>query len=337
MKTDPLISVIMPVQNTENYLATCLNSIQAQSYINWELIAVDDQSTDSSYAILQRYSKLDKRIRVIKNTGKDLIEALKTGYAVSMGAYITRMDSDDIMPKDKLSELLKPLLGAGVGHITTGQVMYFREDAALGDGFRKYANWLNAVNTQGQYWNEIFKECVIPSACWMIDRRDFDKIGAFHSRMYPEDYDLCFRMYQNRLKVIGVEKILHHWRDRADRASRTKEAYQDNRFFDLKCHYFLSLDYKSERTLYLWGAGKNGKDLAKILIQSHVPFTWVTDNSKKIGVNIYDVILEPSSSIQEETPSQIIVAVSSQTEKIEIQAELDALELRLGKNYWLFV
>ena len=68
-----------------------------------------------------------------------------------------------------------------------------------------------------------------------------------------------------------------------------------------------------------------------------MPFTWVTDNSKKIGVNIYDVILEPSSSIQEETPSQIIVAVSSQTEKIEIQAELDALELRLGKNYWLFV
>jgi glycosyltransferase involved in cell wall biosynthesis len=337
MKTGPLISIIMPVQNTEAYLSPCISSILDQEYQNWELIAVDDRSTDHSFDILERFSKQDSRIQAIKNLGDDLITALQSGYNMSTGAYITRMDSDDIMPKNKLAELLNPLIELGAGYVTTGQVMYFREDAILGEGFKNYADWVNDINRSGRYWNEIYKECVIPSACWMINRSDFDRIGAFDSQSYPEDYDLCFRKYKHQLKVHGVQKVLHHWRDRADRASRTQKEYNDNRFFSLKLSYFLSLDYNSEHPLFLWGAGKNGKDLAKILIRNEVTFKWVTDNPKKYGVNIYDVILEPTKAIQKGRSVQVIVAVSSVSEKQEIQSRLNAGGLQLGENYWLFV
>ena len=112
----------MPVKNTSAYLEACLNSVLQQSEPNWELIAVDDHSTDDSKAILNEFAAKDPRIKVLENSKKGIISALQLAYSKSSGKFITRMDSDDIMIPEKLATQKQQLLQHGNNHIALGLV-----------------------------------------------------------------------------------------------------------------------------------------------------------------------------------------------------------------------
>ena len=236
-----MVSIIMPAKNAALFLKSCLDSIIGQSFQDWELLVVDDHSKDNSYNILQQYSQEDSRIKCLQNKGFGIIAALQTGYLESIGEYITRMDADDIMVVDKLKLMMASLKKATKPTVVAGKVKYI-SDGVLGEGFLKYQDWLNLQIDQNNQYKEIYKECVIPSPCWMTTRVNFELCGGFDSSIYPEDYDLCFRFYQNRLAIMGVDEVLHLWRDHADRASRTDKHYAENSFLSLKFKYFLLLD-----------------------------------------------------------------------------------------------
>lgn len=336
-KEQPLVSIIMAARDTAAYVGACLDSIIAQSYQNWELIVVNDHSKDGTEVIIADYAQKDNRIRLYHSPYQKLIPALKYGYQFVNGTLLNRMDSDDIMPKDKIETLVTHWLRYGKGHIIAGGTQHFVTEGKLGGGFIRYDAWLNKIAKTQTHYQEIYKECVIPSHCWMLHKDDFDVVGGFEPEVYPEDYDLCFRFYQNSLKVIGIDKVLHHWRDRANRISRTWESYQDNRYFDLKIRYFLQIDRNPNRDLVLWGAGKHGKDLAKILLAQKVSFHWVCENKNKIGHNVYGVFLEPVENLLQKTDPQIIIAVSGPDDQQEIKEQLSQMGKRPIKDYWFFL
>ena len=87
------ISILLPIFNEERYLVECLDSILAQSYSDWELLAIDDQSTDSTPQILAAYQERDARIRPLRNPDKGVIPALRLALAQSTGALITRIQA----------------------------------------------------------------------------------------------------------------------------------------------------------------------------------------------------------------------------------------------------
>ena len=93
----PLISILTPFKNTAHYLSECVYSILNQSYTHWELLIVDDGSSDNSYDIVNAFAEKDNRIKLFKNQGSGIIDALQLAFNNSRGNYITRMDSDDIM------------------------------------------------------------------------------------------------------------------------------------------------------------------------------------------------------------------------------------------------
>src|SRR5690606_8064492 len=128
----PLISILTPFKNSAAYLHEYLESIINQTYQHWELLIVDDHSIDNSYNIVASYAKKDERIKVLKNEGKGIIDALKLAFKNSSGEYITRMDSDDLMASKKLEIMLQDLKTHGNGHIALGLVHYFR-DGELGE------------------------------------------------------------------------------------------------------------------------------------------------------------------------------------------------------------
>ena len=264
----PLVTIIMAVKDTAPYLKDCLDSILAQTYQNWELIAVNDHSSDASPDILKAYSKKDERIRFFNSDRPKLIPTLQVGYAQTKGTLINRMDSDDKMPDYKLQVLVEEWQKYGKGTVIAGGTAHFVDEGEVGDGFLKYEKWLNKVAKNSTHYQEIYKECVIPSHCWLIHKEDFDQVGAFDPIIYPEDYDLCFRFYKAKLNVVGIDVILHHWRDRSNRISRTWEEYKDNRYFDMKIRFFYEIDRDRNRPLVLWGAGRNGKDMACLLYTS---------------------------------------------------------------------
>lgn len=105
MKNDPLISIIIPVYNTEKYLNRCLESIRRQTYQWFECIVVDDGSSDSSGAIADRISKVDNRFIVYHKTNGGLSSARNYGIERCRGAYITFVDSDDWVENDYLAAL----------------------------------------------------------------------------------------------------------------------------------------------------------------------------------------------------------------------------------------
>ena len=332
----PLVSIIMAIRNTEPYLPACIDSIIAQSYTNWELIAVNDHSTDKTPEILESYAKKDTRIKVYHSDREKLIPTLKYGQQYMRGELINRMDSDDKMPAYKLAVMVEEWNKYGKGHIVAGGTEHFVDEGEVGEGFRRYEIWLNEVAKNSRHYQEIYKECVIPSHCWLLHRDDFFAVDAFNPEVYPEDYDLCFRFYLAGLKVIGMDKILHYWRDRSTRISRTWDCYKDNRYFDLKLRYFYEIDRDKTRPLVLWGAGTNGKDMAKLLQANGDTVHGVCDNERKIGKDVYGVRMGHFNVIPELENPQIIIVVASPDGQKEITTQLKNWGKEPVKDYWFF-
>jgi len=325
----------MPVKNTANFLPDCLNSILQQTEKGWELIAVNDHSTDDSLTILETFAKKDKRIKVFTNIGSGIIDALRLAYQQSQGALITRMDSDDIMLPEKLAILKQQLTSNGPGHLATGLVQYFSAEG-IGEGYQKYQNWLNELTLKGNNFQDLYKECVIPSPCWMVYRTDLEKCEAFRPNRYPEDYDLCFRFYEHGLQVLPNDQVLHQWRDYSNRTSRTDKNYADNRFLAIKVHYFLKLTRDKNRPLVIWGAGRKGKLIARLLIEQKIDFHWVCNNERKIGKDIYGQLLLPFNAIKKIKQPQLIISVAGDLAQQEILRYLQKEQFQTGKDYYFF-
>ncbi len=327
---DPLVSILIPFKNTERFLYDCLDSVCSQTYQNWEVLAVDDHSSDTSRSLVESLSEEETRIKVFNNKGTGIIHALRTAYGKSTGQLITRMDSDDIMSADKLRVMVDSLLEHGKGHLAVGQVKYF-SDQGIGDGYARYEKWLNALTETASNFSEIYTECVIPSPCWMAFRENLDSCDAFTPDRYPEDYDLAFRFYEKGLKCIPCDQVLHDWRDYDTRTSRTSEHYAQNYFLDIKLHYFLKLDYNPDRPLTVWGAGKKGKEIVKGLQKQNIPFQWLCDNPKKIGKEIYGKEMLHYNEFQVLENSQCIITVANKEE----QALIEGYFRKLGQKHML--
>jgi glycosyltransferase involved in cell wall biosynthesis len=315
------VSILMPVRNAEPFLASCLESIRSQSWQDWELLAVDDHSTDASWAILHSFARRDLRIQPLKNPGKGIIPALRHAFFFARGELVTRMDADDRMAAHKLATMANSLLQKGRGYVVAGQVAYF-SDQELGEGYRKYAAWLNEVVADNSWQSNLYRECVLPSPCWMTFREDLAWSGAFEGCRYPEDYDLCFRMLSAGLRFAGIPKVLHFWRDHQDRSSRIQEVYRENSFFELKVDWFLRVDRDFSRPLCLWGAGKRGKEVARLLLERGAIFQWITDNPKKQGKKIYRVPVEAFRRVKGIQQAQWCLVISRDDEREQVRNRL---------------
>ena len=301
-----MISIILPFKNEQLYLRQVLSSILEQTEKNFEVLAVNDHSTDESYAIVQSISKQDSRIKPLMSNGKGVIEALKTGFAHAQGKFVTRQDGDDLMPINKLQILKEQLLAAGPGNISTGKVSYF-SDQELGEGFKKYEKWLNSLCEERNHWQQIYKECVVASSNWLMFAEDFKKLDYFADIIYPEDYFLVFKLFQHNFNVICSDQVTHLWRDHSKRASRTSELYKNQNFFPLKVRFFLELNDRDN--IVIWGAGSNGKELVREFQAHHIHLQWLTSNSKKIGKSIYGIDIQDPQNFNFSPEQKLIICI----------------------------
>ncbi len=331
----PLVSILTPFKNTSAFIAECLQSIIEQTYENWELVIVDDHSKDQSFEIVKTFAEKDRRIKLLKSPGNGIIDALRFALKNSTGSLITRMDSDDIMLPKKLETLVSKLVHHGKRHVAICLVQYFSENG-VGPGYKSYEYWLNSLTKTGKNYTEIYKECVIPSPCWMVFKEDLIACDGFNPNVYPEDYDLTFRLYKDGLKCIPCNDIIHKWRDYAIRTSRTHEHYAQNHFTSLKVHHFLDIDYNPTKTLVIWGAGTKGKLMASILLERHIPFEWICDNPNKIGKSIYGKKLLDFKSLSKIKNPQSLITVANKGAQKEIRAFLAELKLNPVKDFIFF-
>ena len=330
-----LVSILTPFKNTEHYLSECIESVMNQTYSNWELILIDDHSTDNGLHLVSTCSAQDHRIKVFKNEGNGIIDALRLAFSKAAGNYITRMDSDDIMLPNKLEVLVTNLKSFGLGGVAIGLVNYFSEEP-ITEGYKDYENWLNRLTRKGENFKEIYKECSIPSPCWMIHKEDLIGCGAFDVDRYPEDYDLTFRFYEHDFTCIPCQEVLHLWREYPSRTSRTHEHYSIPYFLSLKLHYFLKIDYRSSEPLVIWGVGDKGKYLAKELTKNGIDFYWISANPKKIGKRIGSIKIHPLAAIEELARAQHIITVANTKSQHEMVKYFENRQLLSMQDFYFF-
>ena len=113
--SSPLISIIVPVYNVENFLTRCFESIRTQTYENVEILLIDDGSTDKSGVICDSLAQNDPRVSVIHQNNMGLSEARNTGLNIAKGEFISFIDSDDFIDPTMLETLLELLLQTDTG------------------------------------------------------------------------------------------------------------------------------------------------------------------------------------------------------------------------------
>lgn len=108
MTNDKLVSIIIPVYNASHFLEETINSIQEQTYSNWEAIFIDDCSSDNSYSLIKKYQKEDKRIKLIKNkTNSGAAISRNNGISKAKGDYLCFLDADDKWHPKKIANQIK--------------------------------------------------------------------------------------------------------------------------------------------------------------------------------------------------------------------------------------
>jgi len=196
MSENCLISVIVPCYNQEKYIKDCLDSVLAQTFTDYEVIAIDDGSTDSSVAILNEYAKKDDRIRVIIQSNQGVVAARNNAIKEAKGKYILPLDADDKIHPTCLEKLYKAMC-ENKGDIITSRVQYF--GLKSGEYLFREPNKLN-----------MSRDNCLPNAS-IFKKTDFEKIGGYDIAFARglEDYDLWLNMMFNlNLKVYRIDEIL---------------------------------------------------------------------------------------------------------------------------------
>ena len=165
LKEDKLISVIVPVYNAEKTLARCLESIQRQTYTNWEAVLVDDGSEDNSSSLCKRYADIDRRFSLIHQAHCGIGSARNAGIRNSAGAYIAFADADDYAEPQMLEKLYRQILESGADIVACGYYLEKGKSRFIAtkqtgkahlDGDEAMTAAMQRNYFQGFLWNKLF-------------------------------------------------------------------------------------------------------------------------------------------------------------------------------------
>lgn len=250
-----LTTVVMPVRNAAETLPAALESVLAQTWREWQLIAVDDGSADGTPEILSSFADADSRFRVISTAPQGIARALHTGCEAAAGEWIVRMDGDDRMHPERLAAQLEfARHNPNVGVISC-LVGYGGKTA----GYAAHVDWINGLRTPEEISLRRFVEAPVAHPSVMFRRDLLDKHGAYRDGDFPEDYELWLRWMEAGVRFGKVPRVLQEWNDPPGRLSRSDPRYSVECFYQLKCGYlarWLEANVDPSRDLWLWGAGR---------------------------------------------------------------------------------
>jgi glycosyltransferase involved in cell wall biosynthesis len=204
------VSVVLPVWNGDAFLGQAIESILRQTLQSFELIVVDDGSTDRTAAIAEGFASADHRVCVLRRRHEGLSASLNAGVAVARGEYVARMDADDISLPDRLEKQVA-YLDAHPACVAAGTWIEVVDEAAIHLGLKTF------VETHEEISAALYGGISPIAHPTVVVRRDIlQAAGGYDARRYPsEDLDLWFRLAERgELANLG-EALLQHRRHRA--------------------------------------------------------------------------------------------------------------------------
>lgn len=246
MKLDNLVSIIVPVYNTQDYLNNCINSILNQTYKNIEIILIDDGSTDRSAEICDQYAMIDDRVRVIHQKNSGVSNARNNGLEQSKGDYIAFVDSDDTIDKDFIEVLYNGFYESIDMTVCAFDVVKDQNGWDINNSIykaeeKKVLSREEAIETvlygklfAGHSWNKMFRKKVLSNI------KFHDNIYVFEDMLFVVEYLLKCN------HVLYIEKPLYRYYIRDNSASHGTMS-------DKKMTAFNSLDIIDKRIENAYG------------------------------------------------------------------------------------
>ena len=271
----------MPVFNAEDTLAECLDSIFLQTLQNFEIIAVNDFSTDRSVEILRSYH--DSRIHVVDNQYKGIVSALNSGLKLCQSDFVARMDADDVMYAQRLEKQFNVLSNNPDITLCATQARKFPEKI-IKRGYIEYMRWQNACLTRQDIQNQIYIESPFAHPSVMFRKSRVAELGAYRDGEFPEDYELWLRLFHAGESMMKLDEVLVDWRESDRRLSRTSSRYSEAAFEKLRAEYLVKDKRLHNRNIVFWGAGRKTRQRAQYLIDQGInPVAWLDIDRKKVG------------------------------------------------------
>jgi hypothetical protein len=271
----PRVSVLLPVRDAASTLAACLDSLRAQTFEDFEVIAVDDGSHDASASMLARAAEADRRLRVIAGGG-GLVAALNAAAEAATVALperfarqVARLDAEPALD----------VVGCRVAVLDDGGVP--------NAGMRAYVEWSNTLLTHEAIAADMLVESPLAHPSVMMRAAAFGALGGYRAFEGPEDYDLWLRALDAGCRFAKLPEVLLQWRDTSARLSRTDARYAGEQFFALKLQWFLR-NWPPGDGLVVWGAGPIGKAWGRALIAGgRTVRAFVEVDPRKIGQTVH--------------------------------------------------
>lgn len=208
MEQEPLISVIVPVYNMEEYLERCINSILKQTYSNLEILLIDDGSTDASLQICNMMQEEDSRIRVFHKKNGGSSAARNLGLKEAKGEYFAFVDSDDYIEEDMYWQLMEAILyyNLEIAQVSRDEIS---EDGSLRPNVCEPPE-VNTVYQSEEFFRELLLHKGDCSFCTKLFHRDL-----FHDLKFPEgalneDFNLIIQMLQQEKQIVSLPYVGYH-------------------------------------------------------------------------------------------------------------------------------
>ncbi len=256
MSAIPAVTILMPARNVAATLGSCLDSIQAQSLTDFELLIVDDASSDGTHEMVSARAAADARIRLLRVPRRGLVACLNAGLGEARAALIARMDGDDVMDCERLALQRDYLQQHPDVDVVASRVRAFPADRVQA-GMREYLRWQNACLGSDALRDEVYVECPITHPSAMFRRAAVIAAGGYRDGDFPEDYELWLRLTEHGCRMAKIDRCLLHWRQRDDSLSRRDPRYSRDAFDRLRaCYLARDRRLQSGRPLVFWGAGR---------------------------------------------------------------------------------
>jgi len=333
-----LVSVVMPCFNAADTLPEALESLTGQTLVDFELIAVDDGSSDATASILKEWAVMDARIRPIFQPHSGIVVALNNGWHACQSPLIARMDADDLAHPERLERQVAFLdMNPEIGVVACRVEGYPQEEVR--QGFMVYLDWQNSLLTDVDIRREMFVESPLAHPSVVIRQEWLSRVGGYQDHGWPEDYDLWLRLYLAGARFAKLPDFLLHWREHPQRLTRQDSRYSLENFLRLKAHYLARGPLNGKGAVLVWGAGMMGRRLSKHLLRQGVPLTAFVDiDPAKIGRTRWRLpIISP-----EELPAwwqaaeypAVLAAVGARGARQLIRQHLNQLGLREARDWW---
>ncbi len=334
----PELSVLLPCYNAAATLDEALESLARQTFRNFEVVAVDDGSTDATPDILTRWSGRGLPLRVLRAPHRGLVPALQEGLAACRAPLVARMDADDRAHPLRFAAQVDFLRSHPAVDVVSCLVEAFPK-AQVRSGMARYLGWLNALLTDEDIRREIFVESPLVHPSVTFRKAAVEAAGGYRDPGWAEDYDLWLRLSLCGARFAKVPRILHFWRERPQRLTRRDERYSLKNFLRAKVHYLKRGPLRERDALILWGAGQMGRWFSAALLEEGLsPAAWVDVDPRKIGRTRRGVRVHPAEALPDlwaRYPHPVVlVAVGARGARSLIRQRLHTFGLVEGRDWW---